>query len=174
MNPRAFTLSLVLVGLAIVLAVVVRTSNRQNTETPMPVVPLPVSTSTVEICDTKLQIAFLNTQTDPNMLDCTKTEFVTRAVCGSPSVEKAMEELLKGPTAFEKVDGYLSTLPEGLMPPTWNGTQLDFDAELEAGVAGSCRVGAIRAQILNTAMANGAPTSTVLSIDGRTEDILQP
>jgi spore germination protein GerM len=50
----------------------------------------------------------------------------------------------------------------------------DFSPELDRQVGGSCRVQAIRAQIENTLLEFPTVNDVVISINGRTEDILQP
>jgi hypothetical protein len=53
-------------------------------------------------------------------------------------------------------------------------TSADFAASLERGVAGSCRVGAIRSQIENTLRHFPETRDIVISVDGRIDDALQP
>ncbi|MFP3868831.1 MAG: GerMN domain-containing protein [Desulfobacteraceae bacterium] len=50
----------------------------------------------------------------------------------------------------------------------------DFDQTLEYRVAGSCRVQAIRAQIEHTLRQFPTVTEVVISINGKTEEILEP
>ncbi|MBA7661011.1 hypothetical protein ES703_69021 [subsurface metagenome] len=52
--------------------------------------------------------------------------------------------------------------------------KIDFDEQLEFQVGGSCRVVAIRAQITETLKQFPTVDNVIISIDGRTEDILQP
>ncbi|MCX6760220.1 MAG: GerMN domain-containing protein, partial [Candidatus Nealsonbacteria bacterium] len=52
--------------------------------------------------------------------------------------------------------------------------KVDFDEQLENGVGGSCKVSAIRAQITQTLKQLSTVMSVIISINGRTEDILQP
>jgi spore germination protein GerM len=52
--------------------------------------------------------------------------------------------------------------------------KVDFDERLGFQVGGSCRVSAIRAQITETLMQFSTVKSVVVSINGRTEDVLQP
>ena len=52
--------------------------------------------------------------------------------------------------------------------------KIDFDSNLEKNVGGSCRVAAIRNQITQTLLQFKTVQSVIISIDGRTEDILQP
>lgn len=91
----------------------------------------------------------------------------------------ALEELLKGPTAEEKVAGYFSGINPGvkIQSLTLDGTgtlRVDFDEELERGVGGSCRVAEIRSEISFTLKQFPSVKDVIISIDGRTEDILQP
>lgn len=55
-----------------------------------------------------------------------------------------------------------------------NVARVDFDKQLEYQVGGSCRVAAIRAQITQTLKQFPTVKEVIISIDGRTEDILQP
>ena len=50
----------------------------------------------------------------------------------------------------------------------------DFSKELEEGVAGSCRVQAIRAEIHETLRQFPSVERVIISIDGKNEDVLQP
>jgi spore germination protein GerM len=51
---------------------------------------------------------------------------------------------------------------------------VDFDNQLQAGVGGSCRVSAIRAQITKTLMDLPGVDSVLISIDGNIGEALQP
>lgn len=99
----------------------------------------------------------------------TKTTAVARA---------AVEELLKGPTEAERGNGYFTSLNSGVSIQRLvikSGTaRVDFSAELERAVGGSCRVTAIRSQIMQTLKQFSTVQNVIISIDGRTEDILQP
>lgn len=99
-----------------------------------------------------------------------------------PETEKlaqaALTELLKGPTLQERQDGYFTSLPPEVVINSLvinNGIALvDFSDSLERGVGGSCRVLAIRTQIEKTLMQFPSVEEINISINGRTEDILQP
>ncbi len=90
----------------------------------------------------------------------------------------ALSELLRGPTQREVGAGFLSVIPQGTRLKSLaiqNGVaRAEFSPELELGVGGSCAVRAIREQITNTLMQFSSVKEVVISIDGRTEDILQP
>jgi len=99
-----------------------------------------------------------------------KTETVARA---------ALEELLKGPTDTEKNDGFfITSIPSGVelmnLTVTNGVAHADFNANLDKGVAGSCRVINIHAQITETLKQFPSITNVVISINGKTEGILQP
>jgi hypothetical protein len=98
-----------------------------------------------------------------------KTEGIARAT---------IVELLKGLTATEKQAGYFTNINEGVKINSLtivDGTaKIDFDEALERGIGGSCRVSAIRQQITQTLMQFSSVKKVIISISGKTEDILQP
>ena len=143
-------------------------------------VQVPVVLETQE--QMKVKVHFNNSQLDPQN-NCDKTFAVDRNVIKTKETAYiALTELLKGPTAQEKSVGYQTSLPDSKTQPIKihslnirGGTAYaDFDAALEANVAGSCRVTAIRSQITNTLKQFPTIKDVVISIYGRTEDILQP
>ncbi len=126
-----------------------------------------------------VKIFFNNTKFDPGLTDCSKVYSVNRFIEPTSAVARAaLEELFKGPTANEKKVGYLSNLNSGVKIQKLtieNGiAKVDFSAELEKNVGGSCRVAAIVAQIKETLKQFPTVQDVVISIDGRIEDILQP
>lgn len=133
-------------------------------------------------CQSVVRLAMRNAKADPEVMDCEKTEIVERAVCGTPTLALAIHELLKGPTPLEKDRGYeTNTAPETGDPIITQEKdhqyRLTFDGRLEQGVAGSCRVGAIRAQIVQTVIAFDpltTPEQIEIAVDGRVDDVLQP
>jgi spore germination protein GerM len=90
----------------------------------------------------------------------------------------ALDELLKGPSVEEKEKGYLTAINEGVKVEKLtieNGVaKADFNSRLEEAVGGSCRVNLIRSQIVNTLMQFSTVKEVVISIEGKTEDILEP
>ncbi len=137
---------------------------------------IPVVFDTSETLTVK--VFFGNSKLDPE-LSCNKAFPVERIIEKKSSVARAaLEELLKGPTAEEKVQGYGTTINPGV---TINKLiiedgvlEVDFDESLEFQVGGSCRVSAIRAEITQTLMQFPTVDEVIISINGRTEDILQP
>jgi hypothetical protein len=125
-----------------------------------------------------VKIYFGNSKLDPGV-SCNKVFPVSRNVPGTQSVARAaLEELLKGVSESEKKEGYFSSLPEGvkLQKITIDDgiARADFSDKLEHQIGGSCRVTAIRAEITETLKQFSSVKEVVISIDGRTEDILQP
>lgn len=126
----------------------------------------------------KVQVYFSNSQRNsggycdkvfPSIRNIPKTEDVATGAIG---------ELLKGPTDLEKNDGFSTGINQGVKLrrlTVENGVaRADFDEALENGVSGSCRVAAIRAQIIQTLKQFPTVKSVVISINGKTADILQP
>jgi len=98
-----------------------------------------------------------------------KTEAVARV---------ALEELLGGPTDAEKEDGFYSNINPGVkiqkLTIDEQGTaHVDFSEEMET-TGGSCRVTEIRSEINYTLKQFPTIKDVIISINGRTEDILQP
>jgi len=111
--------------------------------------------------------------------DCQAVFSVEREVLKTQALARAaLEELLKGPTDTEKADNYFTNINQGVKIQSLtieNGTaKVDFDEQLEYQVGGSCRVAAIRAQINQTLKQFSTVQNVLISINGRTEDILQP
>jgi len=89
-----------------------------------------------------------------------------------------LEELLKGPTDAEKKSGFFTSINSGVKIQKFsienNVVRVDFDKQMEFQMGGSCRVAAIRAQITQTLKQFSIIKEVIISIDDRTEDILQP
>jgi len=126
-----------------------------------------------------IQVFFANTKRDPQMTNCQKVYPVYRRIAYTKETARAaIEELLKGPTGDEINQGYFTSINPGTQLKSIilkNGkVTVDFDQTLQAGVGGSCKVANIRSQIAETLKQFGTVNSVVISIDGKTEDILQP
>lgn len=139
---------------------------------------LPVLIGVSSIETIKLKAYFNNNNLDKE-ISCNKVFSVERIVPKTEGVARAaLEELLKGPSDAEKSAGYYTNLNEGTNIQKLvinNGiAKVDFNAQLEKNVGGSCKVAAIRAQITETLKQFSTVKDVIISIDGRTEDILQP
>ncbi len=127
---------------------------------------------------TTVKVFFNNNNLDPQV-SCNKVFPVNRQVPQTTSIARAaLQELLKGPTLADENAGYFTSLNNGVKIQSLkienNTAYVDFDNQLEYQVGGSCRVSAIRAQIAETLKQFSTVQDVVISIDGRTEDILQP
>lgn len=127
----------------------------------------------------KVKVFFSSTKLNEDMIDCSLVFPVTREVEKSVAVGRvALTELFKGTTFTEEEDKYFTNIPDGVVINSLDITdgvaKVDLNSKLEEGVGGSCRVTAIRAQITETLKQFSTVDSVVISIDGQTEDILQP
>ncbi len=90
----------------------------------------------------------------------------------------AIEKLLSGPTTEEEEDGLSTAIPEGTelidIDIADGVATVNFSEELHQDVAGSAWVTNIRDQIEQTLMQFETVDDVVISINGETEDILQP
>ena len=126
-----------------------------------------------------VKIFFGNSIFDPEILDCQKNFSVERTIPKTEAVARAaLEQLLAGPTDEEKAEGYFTSINPGVKIQSLviaNGVaNVDFDEQLEFQVGGSCRVAAIASEIRETLKQFSTVEDVVISINGRTEDILQP
>ncbi|MEK7195619.1 MAG: GerMN domain-containing protein, partial [Patescibacteria group bacterium] len=122
---------------------------------------------------------FGNEAKNPGAEDCSLVYAVERRVeKTSAPARAALEELLAGPTDAEKNGSFFTSINAGVRIQALtiqNGiARVDFDETLERAVGGSCRVAAIRSQIVNTLKQFPTVKEVLISINGRTEDILQP
>lgn len=126
-----------------------------------------------------VKVFFSNSKKDPEMLNCEKVYSVERKIDTTTSVaQKALEELLKGPTAAEKTNGYVTAINTGVKInkiSILNGiAYVDFTEMLQQGVGGSCKTSTIIAQIKETLKQFSSVKEVKISIDGESEAILQP
>ena len=127
---------------------------------------------------TTVKLFFNNNKLDP-AISCNKVFSVERIIAKTIApARKTLELLLGGVMPIESKKGFYSNLnPDVKIQELTiaNGVaKVDFDKTLEQGVGGSCRVAAIRAQIAQTLKQFSSVKDVIISIDRRTEDILQP
>ncbi len=105
---------------------------------------------------------------------------VERTVSSKTAIYRAViDELVRGPSEAERTAGYATSLPSGVtlksVAADADGVvTADFTSSLERGVAGSCRVTAIRAQITSTLKQFPEVRDVIISVNGRVDDVLQP
>ncbi len=128
---------------------------------------------------TKVKVFFSNNKMDPE-ISCNKVFASEREILSIEAIgSAAINELLKGPNSEEVSQGFYTSINYGAKLQSLsideNGVAyVDFSKEIENGVGGSCKVSAIRAQIAETLKQFPTINSVVISVDGRTDDILQP
>ena len=132
-----------------------------------------------EVESTNVKVFFSNRNIDPGSLNCEKVYSADRRIPKTTGVAKAaLEQLLAGPTIDEGDRGIFTSINSGtklISLKIQNDTAFaDFDELLGVNVAGSCRVMAIRAQIEQTLKQFSTVKNVIISINGRSEDILQP
>lgn len=132
-----------------------------------------------------VKVYLYNSKLDTNpMKDCSAVFPAERKVVATKETAYiSLIELLKGASTAEKNQGYSTNLPIGTAsePVKLNSIRIDngtayadFGGGLEYKVGGSCRVNGIRSQIESTLKQFSSVKNVVISINGRTEDILQP
>ena len=134
-----------------------------------------------------VQVFLSNKVKDPDALYCDRTYPVERAVSRLSDNRKsylgeytylALVELLKGSIGNEKENGYFSSISEGtkiqqIIIEDGIAT-VDFNDKFSDGVTGSCKIQAIRSQITETLKQFPEIKEVVISVDGESNEILQP
>jgi len=133
----------------------------------------------VPMDDFEVEIFFSNDWLYP-FISCTRQYPVTRTVkTHDKPYTAAIESLLEGPTEEEVEEGYATSIPlsVSLLSLTIDEdgvATVDFSEELDNGVAGSCLVSAIRSQITTTLEQFSEIKEIVISVNGESEESLQP
>jgi spore germination protein GerM len=125
-----------------------------------------------------VEVFFNNNNFDPEF-SCNKVFPVERTVLKTDELERtAVSELLAGPTQSDVAQGFFTSINSGVkinkLSIVRGVAMIDFDERLEFQVGGSCRVAAISAQIRETLKQFSQVKEVIISINDRTEDILQP
>jgi len=128
---------------------------------------------------TKFSIFLGSSTLDPNIMDCSIVYPVMRSVPKTQGVARAaLEQLIAGPTLEERVAGFFTSINNSTVIQKLTiedgVARVDFNEALEWRTAGSCKVVAIRSQIVQTLKQFPTIKEVIISINGRTEDILQP
>lgn len=125
-----------------------------------------------------VKVFFNNSKLDPAFL-CDKVFPTVRTIPWTAGIgHAAITELLKGPTEVEKGMDYFTNISPNVrinsLTVESGVAKIDLSEELDRNIGGSCRVIAIRAQITETLKQFPTVQQVIISINGRTEDILQP
>ena len=138
-------------------------------------IPIRISVDTMTV-----KVYFINQDQDPQRLDCSRVDAVSRTVPKSVAAARAaLEMLLAGPTEGENQAGFITVINPGVTVASLSISDgvahVTFSSELQQDVGGSCRVTAIRSQIEQTLMQFPSVTSVRLSVEGFADDeVLQP
>ncbi len=124
-----------------------------------------------------VKVFFSNNILDPE-ISCEKVFPVERKVSGAENAKATIEALLLGPSESEKAEGFFTSINPGVIILDFDVkdglAHVNFDQQIEKEVGGSCRVTAIRAQTEETLKQFPSIREVEISIEGRTEDVLQP
>ncbi len=128
---------------------------------------------------TIVKVYFSNQTLNPNVQDCSLVYPTDHIISPTQAVATAaLNELLKGPVASEILYKYGTSINSGVtlqsIKITSGTAYVDFSSQLEQSVGGSCRISSITSQIKHTLTQFPTVTNVVISINGKTEDILQP
>ena len=127
-----------------------------------------------------VKVYFINQDQDPQRLDCSLVDAVSRTVPKSVAAARAaLEMLLAGPTESEKQAGFITVINSGVTVASLSiqdgVAHVTFSAGLQQDVGGSCRVTTIRSQVEQTLMQFPSVTSVRISVEGYADDeVLQP
>ncbi len=125
------------------------------------------------------EVYFSNNNLDPEAT-CIKVFPVFKPINNEGlNLQKILETLLEGVNSKDKEKGYFTSIPESVkiksIKISKESVAIDFSKEMENGVGGSCRVTAIRAQIVKTVLAfDKNIKSVIISVEGNSESSLQP
>lgn len=138
-----------------------------------------VPLSFVPTASVEVKAFFGNTERDPMSLVCGVAYPVARRVPESEDLlHAALRELLHGPTLLEQRQKFFTSIPPNVdirsVKIAEGRVSVDFSSALSRGVAGSCRVAAIRSQIERTLKQFSSVEEVVISVEGETEEALQP
>jgi len=129
--------------------------------------------------DKVIDVYFGNSSLDAGVEDCGSVYPAERMVTKTPGIARvALTELLLGPSWDEANRGFYTEINSGTpinsLAIVDGVARVDLGKRIEEGLGGSCRVAAIRSQITSTLKQFPSVTSVVISVDGRTDDALQP
>jgi len=126
----------------------------------------------------KVKVFFANDNIDKEVT-CSNVYYVEREVANTKAIATAaIEELLKGVSERETADGYRTLINSNVkinkLTIENSIAKIDFSSEFEKGMGGSCKVSLIRKQVEETLKQFETVKSVVISVNGDSENILQP
>jgi len=157
---------------------IIEVSGTKKNQEEKNLVAIPVIFAPVEAME--LKVFFGNSERDPQVQACDVSYPVPRriAVETKDLTRAVLAELLQGPSLIEQGQKFFTSIPQGvtIRSLSWDEGKLliDFSSALTEGVAGSCNVMAIRSQIERTVKQFPSVKEVVISVDGKSDEILQP
>ncbi|MEK7585522.1 MAG: GerMN domain-containing protein [Patescibacteria group bacterium] len=126
-----------------------------------------------------LRVYFGNKVIDPKTEKCEVVYPFIRTVPKTTAVGRAaLTELLKGPSEVDVRLGSITSINPGVklnsLTIVGGVARADFSSELSQSVGGACLTSMIRAQITETLKQFSTVKSVVISVNGVSQDILQP
>jgi spore germination protein GerM len=111
--------------------------------------------------------------------DCSKVFPVSRMVLNAETLGPgALQALLEGVSPREKESGYSTALNDNILVQKFEvkdkTAYVDFNSRFSENLGGSCRVAAIKSQIENTLQTLPDIDLVVISVDGKTQGVLEP
>lgn len=126
-----------------------------------------------------IELYFGSSENDPQSLYCDVVYPVKRQIPRtSQPARVSLQLLLEGPSPEERSEGYFTSINPGVeirdLSIERGTARVDFSRALDEGVAGSCRVSAIRAQIEATLRQFESVREVQITVEGQAETVLQP
>lgn len=127
-----------------------------------------------------VKVFFVDEKRDPNLEHCDQVYPFNRRIPKTTNVaEASVLELLKGPSSAEQFDGARTSLVPGTelrsVEIVGDTATVDFSRQFALGIAGSCRVMALRAQIEAILKQFPGVRNVKILVEGAdAESVLQP
>jgi len=131
-----------------------------------------------QVVEKKYEVYFPNNKLDQEISCVRVFPIVKSAGDDELSLKKTLEVLFQGPSEKDKEAGYFTSIPENVkinsIEKDGVSIKVDFSRDIENGMGGSCRVTAMRAQIVRTVLAfDKSIRSVIISVEGNV-NALQP
>ena len=129
---------------------------------------------------TSVKVFFSNSEQDPNTEKCEQVYAAEREIEPTLAVAKeALDQLLMGVNELEEEQKYFTNINSAarvVSVAVEDGVAtVMFTKEFESGLAGSCRVTAVRSQVEQTLLQFPTVKSVVIKVEGvPDEEVLQP
>jgi spore germination protein GerM len=181
----------IVAGLTIVVVILVATIVHEQPEpapvepieTPVVIEPEPIEPDE-PVFDpeglTSVKVYFSNSEKDPNTEKCEQVYAVEREIEPTLAVAKeALDQLLAGVNEVEEEQEYFTNINSSARVVSVSVENevatVMFTKEFENGLAGSCRVAAVRSQVEQTLLQFPTVKEVIIKVEGvPDEEVLQP